>query len=442
MGDQEGTLRFQGPTPLDGGFELYEAVDRSSPDPRERLYSAVVLYQDGVADGCPALGGTRFLPESDDSVVSRVVHQLSTAMVLKTTVIRKAAERCLNGSAQHLKWTGGKSAIFAYRDPARPRDDDRLLLERRLEAHARLVNYVGGRYIASLDQGIGHAELEVIARHTPHTVGLGCEVDTGEATAHGVVAAQQQAVREMGMGDTLEGKRILVFGIGKVGLPLVQLLDDAGATVFVFDPRLQPHQESAEQAFAAAAARGAAVNAELHLRTLLRLTNQRRVFRSETEALQAHDMDIVSPNGGGTGWLWEAPDGDSRSRAMILASARKAGSRVALIVGAGNDQVPILPGEREQRDEVLRALAGAGIAFVPDPLVSGGGVVAVSHERLPEWRRERVNDEARQIAREGVSQVFEASRGSGGTDAERMYDAFEGLLYREWPPLEKLRDGP
>jgi len=65
---------------------------------------------------------------------------------------------------------------------------------------------------------------------------------------------------------------------------------------------------------------------------------------------------------------------------------------------------------REEREGVLMSLAEAEIAMVPDPVVSPGGVIAVSHERGERWVAARVNADAAKIVARGVEEVFRESR--------------------------------
>lgn len=427
-------LKFQGPV-RKGEFDLWEAVDESSSDPAEHAYSCIAICRKNWIDGWPALGGTRCIESVADAAKGKeeVRHQaieLAMSMYIKNSILRKAAHS-LNGHASGLfDWQGGKGVIWSPKGVNRPTDY-------RLQCHARLIDHLQGIYIGSKDAGVGTPQLEVIDAVTKHTIGLRCKKDTGEATATGVFSGIRRAVAELaedfgsGPDEPLRGLPILVIGAGKVGLPLIGLLHHAGAVVHVFDDHLDP--EALEAWFQDQVGRGAAIT-EDHLQVLRELRTAGRIFQHDQEeiALSQPEIRIVSPNGGPTEWLSRGINGSGRTRAEILAENRRRNGNLRLILGAGNDQVSTTRKGQEDRERTLAALAEAGLVFVPDPLVSPGGVIAVSHEREPEWIAERVNEDAERIVHRSVEQVFREARRRGGVDAVTMYKAFETMIDEDW----------
>ncbi|HEX4952855.1 MAG TPA: hypothetical protein VF017_05605 [Thermoanaerobaculia bacterium] len=424
-------LTISGPQRL-GDFELWEAVDDSSPDPRDHVYSCVALCLRQWSPEWPALGGTRWVQSETDEPErwrQESRHQaleLAMAMYIKNSLLRKAAA-ALDGEGSNpiYQWQGGKGVIWTPPGAG--------LTEHRLRCHGKLIEHLQGRYVGSKDKGVGTEQLRIIAEVTRHTIGLGCGRDTGEATAYGVLSGLEQAALETGLSgsptDPLADLPVLVIGAGKVGLPLAQLLDERGARVLLFDPELAAAATAVEGWLNRQRAIGAAID-ERHGVTLSKLLRAGRILpgEGEVDALLHPEVQVVSPNGGPTEWLSRPAAGSSLSRAELLASNARANGLLRLVLGAGNDQVSTTHEGEAARESTLTVLSEAGIEFVPDPLVSPGGVIAVSHERLPVWDAERVNGDATRIVRKSVEQVFRVARALGGTDAVTMYRAFEALV--------------
>ncbi len=423
---QQGDLTLRGPARFDGGYVLFEAFNGSSVAPDARIYSSVVVSKTALGGNRVGLGGTRIVQCPDHTHALRTAGALARAMDAKTTLIYGAACR-LGPDVRHYSWAGGKGTIWV---PAEHKlgPGGTGVGEARLRAHAALLNFIAGDYLGSLDQGLSHADLELMNSLTDYTIGLKCGRDTGEATAEGVKAGLLETIEELQGQTSLDEVRVLVLGLGKVGLPLAYLLDRAGADVVVFDPQLDPSLDSADRLYRATKARGGEVDEERHLALLRRLVERGSVFDSEVAALEDPTVEVVSPNGGGTDFLGTRPVGDLRTRGEILAAARRAGARVRLILGAGNDQL----GSIEHRgDALLQEFTAVGIVFIPDPIVSGGGVVAVSHELLPTWDAERVNDDSRAIARECVRGLCREARLMGGVDAATIHAAYQCLTLND-----------
>lgn len=431
------SLEILGPI-RQGGFDIYEAVDESHGNPDEHIYSCVALCRTNWRRAWPALGGTRWfqrgreggVASNRDAVRSEAV-ELAMSMYIKNSLLRNAAH-AEGLDAQYFDWQGGKGVIWT--PPGVPLSPERLF------CHGRLVESLHGQYIASKDLGIGTLELKWISYATRYTIGLNCLRDTGEATAHGVLTglrtAAQQHAGELGAdaAHPLRGVSILVCGVGKVGYPLIGLLSAEGADVYAFDPKLADSPEAVrewcrryEDSAAPPAVRQRNADALEAVRARGGILDKDR----EGAALRHPSIQIVSPNGGGTRWLSETFE-DGRTRADVLAETRRTQGRLRLILGAGNDQVPITDFRRSEREPVLSALTDAGITYVPDPLVSPGGVIAVSHELAPTWDVSAVNETAVRIVRKSVDQVYRGAKALGGFDATRMYQAFEGLVEEEW----------
>jgi glutamate dehydrogenase/leucine dehydrogenase len=288
----------------EGRFEVHEAFDDSDND-EGLIYSCIVISRQHWNTGWPALGGTRWVKSPSGSgfalhdarkCAAPEAALLADAMRVKNALLRNA-ESSLARHGKLFGWNGGKGVIWT--------PPGSLLSPQRLMCHGRLVESVGGRYMASEDQGVGRPELKWIGRATSYTIGLGCEHDTGEATAHGVLAGliraahQERLVEETGE-RRLQGVRILVVGAGKVGLPLLAMLREEGADLWVLDPAFREY--GVEGVFEIGQRRGASVGPG-HLALLRLLEDQGRTYEDENEAISNRSIQVISPNGGPTRWV-------------------------------------------------------------------------------------------------------------------------------------------
>lgn len=449
-------LQIRGPLP-NGNFDIYEAVDIRNTDFQNWVYSCVAIYRDDYPNDWPALGGTRWYydanPDRESSMAEgrRTALELAMSMHLKNRLLRLCENSLIRNHIfepsrpDMFGWQGGKGIIWTPYDRSLTPEENkrRFLTPRRLLAHGRLINYIAGEYIGSKDQGIGTIELKWIEKATRYTIGLANKVDTGKMTAYGVLAGLNQAVLEYpdlisSPEQPLKGRQVLVIGAGKVGLPLIKLLDDAGATVYVFDPRFidartaSISDEAVGKAFLLTRALGAAVD-ERHLALLMKLLQQSRLFSDERSALGDPNIEIISPNGGPVEWLIANGDDDFRPRVEMLAETRQNGGALRFILGGGNDQLPATAEGKKRRETALKQLSRSGIDFVPDALVSPGGVISVSHELNKSWEKEAVRRDVEHIVRWNVAVLYETTRKLGALNARMMYQAFEKMLGMDWP---------
>ena len=422
-------------------FALYEAIDRSVDPP---IYSCVYLYQGDWETGWPALGGTRWVRRNFDNhedafaLVKATARELAISMTSKNNILRSADRQ--EGARGLFQWNGGKGVIWSPEETLTPY---------RLMCHGRLLEFIGGHYIGSKDQGVGTSQLRWMEKATKFTIGLGCGIDTGEGTAAGTVAGIWRSAIEEGLiedkgvdpstllvdqaagkailrNNILNGVSILVIGAGKVGLPLLKFLSDLGAELHVFDPML--NNMGVEEFFQFLVRLGAAINDD-HKLLLQALEDEGRLYTDEAEALSSGAYDVLSPNGGPTEWLAMPirDSADKRVRAQILADSRKAGGKLRFIAGAGNDQLPATKGKQHLRDVALTALDEAGVTFVPDPIVSPGGVIAVSHELAENWDADEVVRDATRLVNRSVLDCYSRARKAGGVSSTSMYAAFVSL---------------
>jgi len=291
------------------------------------LRAIIAIYSTALG---PSLGGTRFYPyPSEDAALADVLN-LSRAMAYKNALAG-------------LDLGGGKAVIIG--DPAR------LKSEALLRAYGRFVASLGGRYITACDVGTYSEDMDIVGRECKYVTGRstphgGCG-DSSVLTAFGVFQGMRAAAEHAWGTAGLEGRRIGVEGVGKVGRHLVGHLVQAGAQVVICD-----------------------VNAGA--------IDQVRTAHPAVEAvagraeLLASDIDIYSPC---------ALGGAINDDTMELLSAR-------IVCGGANNQLA--------HSGLEKQLADRGIIYAPDYLVNAGGVIQVADE-FEGFNFERAQGRAAQI---------------------------------------------
>jgi glutamate dehydrogenase/leucine dehydrogenase len=176
----------------------------------------------------PAAGGTRLrVYESADAGLEDGL-RLSEGMTWKAAV----------GGLPH---GGGKGVIAVRELPAGP-ERRRLLIR-----YAALVNSLDGNFRTGPDLNISQEDVDLIAEHSSYIFGrspsAGGSGSSGPDTAIGVLHGLRSCLA-CAFGDAdLEGRVVLVQGIGGVGQTLVELLLAEGAMVTVSDPATERVRE-------------------------------------------------------------------------------------------------------------------------------------------------------------------------------------------------------
>ncbi len=280
-------------------------------DPTSGLRAIVALHSTALG---PALGGTRCRDYPDEAAALDDVLALSKAMTYKNALAG-------------LDHGGGKAVILGA--PGRAKT------EASLRAYGRFVEALSGRYITACDVGTSVADMDVVARETRYATGRspahGGAGDSGILTAYGVFHGMRACATHRWGTDLLEGRRVGVLGIGKVGRRLVGHLVDAGADVVVVDP----DAEAVER---------------------LRARHPTITVAAVAADLVTADLDIYSPNA-----LGGAVDPHVAERLVA-----------PVVCGGANNQLTD-PG-------VAETLAARGVLYAPDYLVNAGGVIQVADE--------------------------------------------------------------
>jgi len=179
------------------------------------LRAIIAIYSTALG---PALGGTRFYPYPNEDAALADVLNLARAMAYKNAMAG-------------LDHGGGKAVIIG--DPAR------LKSEALLRAYGRFVQSLNGRYITACDVGTYSEDMDIVARECRHVTGRtvpnGGAGDSSVLTAFGVFQGMRAAAEHAWGTSSLEGRRVGVEGVGKVGQRVVDHLIEAGAQVVVCD---------------------------------------------------------------------------------------------------------------------------------------------------------------------------------------------------------------
>jgi leucine dehydrogenase len=191
----------------------YEKVVRGR-DKGSGLHALIAIHDTTLG---PALGGMRMLPYVSEDEALFDVLRLSRGMTYKSAV----AETGLGG---------GKSVVIG--DPATQKSPALF------RAMGRLIDSLEGQYITAEDMNIGIPDLEIVARETRWVTGLtreaGSSGNPSPYTARGCLVGLRAVFEELGE-PGIEGRRVLLQGIGAVGGRLAQLLKEHGADVVVCD---------------------------------------------------------------------------------------------------------------------------------------------------------------------------------------------------------------
>lgn len=314
-------------------------------DGKSGLFSIIAIHDSTLG---PAAGGCRMWPYESEKEAIRDVLRLSQGMTYK------------NAMAE-LPLGGGKAIILC--------DQRREKSEPLLRAFGRFVEGLGGRYITAEDVGVSVADMEIVARETRHVAGLSrgraASGDPSPLTARGVVVGMKAAVRHRLGREWLGGLRVLVQGVGNVGLHVCRLLQAEGAELFVSDV----NRAAVERAVTETGAK--AVTAE-------------DVFDQEVDVFAPCALGAVLDD-------WTVP----RLRATIVA-------------GAANNQLA------EPRHAM--ALAERGILYAPDYVINAGGIINVAEELSGHYDCVRVLGRVERIG-ETLSRIFREVSERGGDTA-------------------------
>jgi leucine dehydrogenase len=260
----------------------------------------------------PALGGCRLFPYASHEEALTDVLRLSEGMSYKSAMA-------------NLKLGGGKSIIIG--DPG-------LIKSKELfQAFGKFVDSFGGNYITAKDVNISLEDLNVIAGETASVRGTSLKGSSGDPspmTAFGVYQGMKASAKFLWGSDDLKGKKIVVQGLGSVGLDIVSRLVKDGAEVFA---------------------------CELSQKVLDKAVQDYGIHALELDGWMRQEADIFCPCAMG-GVI------DKKSITKLKENG------IQIVAGAANNQLLDVV-------EDSKRLRKAGILFAPDYIINAGGVINV-----------------------------------------------------------------
>lgn len=322
-------------------FDSHESVHLFD-DPKTGLRAVIAIHSTHLG---PAAGGTRFWHYPDTQYALTDALRLSRGMSYKNAMAGLPAG-------------GGKAVILA--DAAKTKTQDML------DAFARAVDSLGGRYITAQDVGMSEADMVSLSAHTRHVAGLpGQGGDPGPYTARGVYLGIKAAAKRAFGSDDVAGLHIAIQGVGSVGGGAARYLAADGAMLTLADVDTD---------------RAAALAAELGART------------ASSDAIMTIDADIFSPCALGA----------------ILTDASVAALKVKAVAGGANNQLATAAQGRQ--------LADRAIVYAPDYVINAGGIINVLRHI------EGADDAAIHARIDAIPvrlhQIWEESEATGATPAE------------------------
>ena len=277
----------------------------------------------------PALGGTRMWNYTNEWEALNDVLRLSRGMTFKNSI-------------SGLNLGGGKAVIIG---DAKTQKTPELM-----RRFGQFVDSLSGKYITAEDVGMETKDMDTVNEVTKHVAGISVERggsgNPSPVTAYGVFMGMKAAAKYKFGSDNLEGKSVLVQGIGHVGESLVKHLTESGALVTITDI----NEDRVNQV-------GAKYGAKIY-----------------TGAdLYSADVDIYAPCALGA----------------TINDATINNIKASIIAGAANNQLA----NEAVHGKILKE---KGILYAPDFLINAGGVINVYSE-LVKWTNAQVMEKTENI---------------------------------------------
>ena len=294
----------------------------------------------------PAGGGTRMKVYADPAEALTDAMRLSSAMTLKMAAV-------------DIPFGGGKAVISV---PAIPDGDER---RRVLLRYGDLAASLGATFQTGPDVNTSSADMDVIAERHTHVYCRseenGGSGDPGPFTAQGVYHGIRSSLRRVFGTDELEGRTVLVQGVGDVGGPLAEQLAADGARVLISDV------------------------AEQRVRGLVERISAEAV--APESALET-TCDVYAPCALG---------------ATVNAESIP-GMRCRIVAGSANNQLA--------EPEDAERLRDAGILYAPDYVINAGGVIYAWGTESLGWDRAAVGSRLAAIG-DTLADIYERADTEG-----------------------------
>ncbi len=294
--------------------------------PRSGLRAVIAVHSTVLG---PGLGGVRCWPYDNGMAAIKDALRLSRGMTYKNALAG-------------LDLGGGKSVILG--DPKTARSPEAL------QAFARAIDRLDGRYIGAEDVGMTVADIDLMRDVTPYVAGTSwgasASGDPSPYTAEGVFLGLKASVEAAKGSDDLTGTRVGVMGLGSVGWKLAEMLYGAGAELLV---------------------------ADINVPRTVRAASEFGAQIVDPTRLPFEEMDVFAPCALGG----------------VLTRDFAESAPVTIICGAANNQLAT--------PDVDAALWEAGKLYAPDYLVNAGGVINVAAEASGTYDAYAVGMKVREI---------------------------------------------
>lgn len=311
----------------------------------------------------PALGGTRMYNYQTEWDALNDVLRLSRGMTYKAAITG-------------LNLGGGKAVIIG--------DPKTIKTPALMRRFGEFVHTLGGKYYTAEDVGMETSDMDTVREVTPYVTGISEEKggagNPSPVTAYGVYMGMKASAKFAYGTDNLEGKKILVQGIGHVGEELVRLTAEEGANVIIADI----NQERLEQV-------STAYGVEIY----------------KGQDLYAEEADIYAPCA-----LGATINNDTIDKL-----------KVKVIAGAANNQLAT-----ENIHGPL--LQERGIVYAPDFLINAGGIINVYAE-IEGYGREQIKSKTENIYNTTLDILNKAKATGMTTNAAAMSIAEERIASKK-----------
>jgi leucine dehydrogenase len=273
-------------------------------------------------------------------------------------VLRLSQGMSYKNAMADLNFGGGKAVIIKTPDF----DGSEALYER----FGEFVEELDGEYITAEDVGMSVSIMEIVARRTTHVTGLPrtdgrAGGDPSPKTACGVFRGIEAAVQFKLDRADMSGMTVAVQGVGNVGYHLCRNLAAAGVKLIVADINEGRVKKICDE-FAATAA--------------------------PLDEILSQDADVLAPCALGA----------------ILTEQSIPTIKASIVAGGANNQL--------ETDADGQRLSDAGILYVPDYVINGGGIINVACEYAGDVEDAEVDKLVEAIGPR-LTRIFEEAAASG-----------------------------
>jgi leucine dehydrogenase len=303
----------------------------------------------------PGLGGCRL--RSYDSVDQAL-----------EDVLRLAEGMSYKSSLAGLNLGGAKSVIISSQKALKNREE--LFLQ-----FGKWVDSLNGKYIAAEDMGTSVEDIKIMSRVTKHLSGTDPEKggggDPSPFTARGVYLGIGACLERVFASSKYENKKVLIQGLGHVGLELAKLLYQSGAKLIV---------------------------AETHRENLIKARELFEFEVCDVNQVYQTECDVFAPCAIGA----------------ILNPQTIPQLKCKIVAGAANNQL------LSAADEFL--LKEKGIIYAPDFAINSGGVIMCAGEfEKGGYKKVWVDNLVNKVG-DTVGQILDESKRSGKLAGEVAID--------------------